>query len=121
MTSIAKHLISQSSLLSPLSERKHVADATAFLLARQYLVTKVGCRDDMFFQMVEGAGQGLNYAASLASTAFLHSVELTGPPIIKEEFLSRHSSAHYTRYADNLFFVVKQFAVPGLLGAPVHG
>ena len=60
---------------------------------------------------------GLNYSAGSASTAFLHAIELTGPAIIKEGFLSRHSISHYTRYADNLFFVVKRVAVSGLLEA----
>ena len=117
MTGTADHLISHSRLLCPLSERKLVAESLAFLLERQFLVTNPGGDTDLIFKMVLGAGQGLNYSAGLASTAFLHAIELTGPAIIKEGFLSRHSISHYTRYADNLFFVVKRVAVSGLLEA----
>ena len=88
MTGSRSHHLGHVPIIARAHERNLVKEALECLLNRQILKTSVG-NNEQIFQMIEGAGQGLNYASATASASFLHSVELTGPGIARSSFKER--------------------------------
>ena len=93
-----------SELVGKPGVKKEVNKSLEFILSHQFVKSIFLT---LFFQMVEGSGQGSVHSAATASAAFCHSRELNSPGLATRKFAVKHKIFAYYRYADNLLFVLE--------------
>ena len=97
---LSKH----ASLMAPLETRGVMREALEFLFSRMFVLSN--CVGETR-HCVRGPGIGSKHSGTVASAAFLHSQELMGCKLARPQFLDRFRIVQYTRYIDNLFFVLE--------------
>jgi hypothetical protein len=104
-TGDAAHLLHGCKRMVHSSQQSIVREVLAFLLDNQFVES--GFLPNLLFRAIQGSGQGLGHSAAVANCAFLGSVEVNGPGILRGPFHREHGILHYIRYADNLLFILR--------------
>ena len=106
MKGTASFLVAHSSLIVPMKVRPVFRTALSFILSNQYITTH--SQRSCWWKVVIGSGMGMKCSSAVADAAFLHAVELQGPRLITRAASSRFGIVQYSRYRDNLLFVLEQ-------------
>jgi hypothetical protein len=96
-------LASNAASISYANTRRELYKVLQFLLEHQYVAS--GAVSDVW-KVLLGSGQGLTASAAIANAAFLMSTEVGGPRLASKEFWRRWGILSYTRYVDNMLFVL---------------
>ena len=105
MTGDRAFLVHHTSLLVPRKYRVVFRLALTFLLDNQYVTSRLF--PGHLWKVQSGSGMGLRSSADVSNAAFLHAVELCGLAILTSSARERWGIKSYTRYADNLLFVLE--------------
>ena len=105
MTGSGYFLVHHASLLVTENFRAIFRDALTFVLSSQFIVTNLF--PGQVWRVQVGSGMGLRCSSHVSNAAFLHAVELCGLSLLSTASKERFGILSYTRYFDNLCFVLK--------------
>ena len=107
-TGATAFLAKGASSLAFMKVRAELHEALKLILQHQYVSSEV-CEG--VWQVLLGSGQGLTPSAAIANACFLMTCEVNGPGLASRvRVRSQWGILNYTRYVDNLLFIVEDIS-----------